>query len=156
VAEFCYFLRAQGRIRGDFPVRFAGHAYQLYERVVPRLYDEAVMLVGDAAGLAYPQSGEGIRPAVESGILAAEVALQTGPAATGEELSVYQDRIRARFGKPRSDALSGWLPAGWLPASWLQFVASRLLASRWFARRVVMDRWFLHRSEPALQTATHV
>jgi flavin-dependent dehydrogenase len=29
-----------------------------------------VLLIGDAAGLAYPESGEGIRPAVESGLIA--------------------------------------------------------------------------------------
>ena len=37
--------------------------------------------VGDAAGLAYPQSGEGIRPAVESGLMAATVVL---PVPVGE------------------------------------------------------------------------
>ncbi|MEJ0047557.1 MAG: hypothetical protein WDN04_16615 [Rhodospirillales bacterium] len=31
------------------------------------------MLVGDALGLAYARSGEGIRPAVESALLAAEI-----------------------------------------------------------------------------------
>ena len=34
------------------------------------------MLIGDAAALAYAQSGEGIRPAIESGLMAAAVALQ--------------------------------------------------------------------------------
>ena len=54
---------------GPLPERFQGHAYQLYERAAPTLADDGVLLVGDAAGLAYPQSGEGIRPAVESAII---------------------------------------------------------------------------------------
>ena len=35
-----------------------------------------MLLVGDAAGLAYPQSGEGIRPAIESGLLAAATIVE--------------------------------------------------------------------------------
>ena len=38
--------------------------------------DEGVLLIGDAAGMAYSPSGEGIRPAVESGLLAADVILE--------------------------------------------------------------------------------
>jgi flavin-dependent dehydrogenase len=37
-----------------------------------------VVLIGDAAGLAYAQSGEGIRPAIESGLLAAGAIVAAG------------------------------------------------------------------------------
>jgi len=32
----------------------------------------------------------------------------------------------------------------------MQSVARVLLGTRWFSRRVVLDRWFLHADEPAL------
>src|SRR5262249_3825074 len=76
VAEFREFLRSRGKVTCDIPARFHGHAYRLYERIVPKLADDGVLLIGDSAGLAYPQSGEGIRPAVESGMLAADVILE--------------------------------------------------------------------------------
>ena len=145
VRSFVEFLHQHGTIACHVPERFHGHAYQLYERSEPRLCDEGVLLVGDAAGLAYPQSGEGIRPAVESALLAAE----TIAAASGDyrlaRLDVYRRRVLARFGHPRGRAASDFLPA-----SWLRAVAGRLLASQRFARSVVLERWFLHMREPAM------
>ena len=55
--------------------KWHGHAYLLASAAGRRVVDDGVVLVGDAAGLAYPQSGEGIRPAVESGLMAAETIL---------------------------------------------------------------------------------
>src|SRR5438067_1932212 len=75
VGQFCGFLHDRGKICCELPERFHGHAYQLYERTVPKLIDDGVLLIGDAAGLAYPHSGEGIRPAVESGIMATETII---------------------------------------------------------------------------------
>jgi len=34
-----------------------------------------------------------------------------------------------------------------LAPGWLHALAAHLLATKWFARRVVLDRWFLHRHE---------
>ena len=58
----------------------AGHAYGLVGRSHRKILDDGVLLVGDAAGLAYPESGEGIRPAIESGLIAAhtQFSRQTG------------------------------------------------------------------------------
>jgi geranylgeranyl reductase family protein len=145
VTEFCEFLRGREKVCCDIPARFHGHAYQLYERSEPKLIDDRVLLIGDSAGLAYPQSGEGIRPAVESGLMAAEAILAAGGDFRSGRLEPYRRRITARFGRPRAKG-----PTDWLPAGGLQFLASRLMASRWFARRVVLDRWFLHASEAAL------
>lgn len=133
VASFVQFLRERGKLVAELPGRFHGHAYQLYERVVPKLVDDGVLLVGDAAGLAHPQSGEGIRPAVESGLIAAEV-ISDSP----DDLSRYAQRIAARFGPTRSFA-----PSDWLPHSWLSWAARHLLNSHWFTRRVVLNQWFL-------------
>jgi len=145
VEAFVSFLRDRGKIAGDLNGRFHGHAYQLYERTVPKLIDDQVLLIGDAAGLAYPQSGEGIRPAVESGLLAARTIHNAAGRYERALLQPYSDALTSRLGTPRTTAASNWLPA-----SWLQFVAARLMASRRFARRVVIENWFLHMHEPAL------
>ena len=117
----------------------------MYEQVQPTLVGDGVVLIGDAAGLAYAQSGEGIRAAVESGRIAADVILKGGGDYSPDRLDEYRARILARFGTPRKGSASSWLPAGCL-----HFLAARLLATRWFSRHVVLDRWFLHAGEPAL------
>lgn len=148
VQSFVDFLRSRGKIRTKIPARFHGHAYQLYERTRPVLCDDGVLLVGDAAGLAYPKSGEGIRPAVESGLLAAAVIAGADGDYARDRLEAYPRRLIERLGAPRSHGASDWLPA-----SWLRVLAARLLASKRFARRVVIERWFLHMHEPALGPA---
>jgi menaquinone-9 beta-reductase len=148
VGEFCQFLRDRHKICCEIPGRFRGHAYQLYERTVPKLIDDGVLLVGDAAGLAYPHSGEGIRPAVESGIIAAETIIAAAGDYSAFKLAPYRERILGRFGRPRAHG-----PTDWLPAGWLHFLARRLMASRRFARKVVLDQWFLHSRQPALDAS---
>jgi flavin-dependent dehydrogenase len=149
VRRFVDFLRSRGKIGCQVPERFHGHAYQLYERTQPVLCDDGVLLVGDAAGLAYPQSGEGIRPAVESGLLAAGVIAEAAGNYTRERLAAYPERLIARLGTPRRHGAGDWLPA-----SWLRALAARLLASKQFARRVVIERWFLHMHEEGLRLET--
>ena len=150
VADYTRMLADRGRVGCDIDARFKGHAYQLYERVVPRLVDDGVVLVGDAAGLAYPQSGEGIRPAVESGVIAARViaGAVSGPGAevVAESLQPYARSIKARFGSPRKSAITSWLPA-----SVLEGLAARLMGTGWFSRKVVIENWFLHSREPVLE-----
>ena len=69
------------------------------------------MLIGDAAGLAYPQSGEGIRPAIESGLLAAETIIAANGDYSRAHLESYADSFHARFGAgPVTSALSGMVP----------------------------------------------
>ena len=145
VERFCQMLRDRGKVNLPIPTRFRGHAYQLYERIVPKLVDDGVVLIGDSAGLAYPQSGEGIRPAVESGILAADTIKDCGETFTADALQSYSDALRKRLGRPRTTAARDRLPNRWLSA-----VASRLLATRWFSRQVVLDQWFLHANQPPL------
>lgn len=146
VSEFCDFLKARKKVGCAIPTRFHGHAYQLYERSAPKLVGEGMLLIGDAAGLAYPQSGEGIRPAVESAIFAADILLAANGRPAREDLEAYPERIVARFGKPRKGSGLDWLPAGAL-----RFLAARLMSTHWFSRRVVLDQWFLHRGTPALE-----
>ena len=72
VTAFVRFLQAAGRITFDVPSALLGHAYLLYGVSERKAADDGMLLIGDAAGLAYKQSGEGIRPAIESGLLAAQ------------------------------------------------------------------------------------
>ena len=146
VEAFRDLLVSWGRIPEDTPRKFHGHAYLLYAHTVRRVHDDGVLLIGDAAGLAYPQSGEGIRPAVESGLMAAKVIVETKGDYGASRLARYEDRLTERFGSRRS----GIMATDLLPSGVKRMLARRLLATEWFARRVVMDRWFLHRDQPAL------
>ena len=73
VQDFVQFLQALEKIPRDLPDKLQGHAYLLYPHALRKIFGDGVLLIGDAAGLAYAQSGEGIRPAVESALLAASV-----------------------------------------------------------------------------------
>jgi flavin-dependent dehydrogenase len=143
VRAFVEFLASRGRVPSDLPSRWLGHAYLLYDSTRPRLVDDGVLLVGDAAGLAYAQSGEGIRPAAESGLLAASVIASAAGRYGRERLEPYRQRLVARFGRSRPRALP-------LPASWVSAIGRPLLATRWFTRRVVIEDWFLHARLPPL------
>lgn len=148
VGAFTAWLQQRGKIPADIPQRFHGHAYLFYPQRRPRrVADDGVLLIGDAAGLAYPQSGEGIRPAVESALLAAETIIATQGDYRSERLAPYAERLGARFGPRR--AAPAALP--WLPVTVKRFLAGRLLANPAFTRRVVLDRWFLHRAQPVLR-----
>ena len=148
VQSFCRFLRDRGKVGCELPERFHGHAYRIYERIAPKLVDDGVLFIGDAAGLAYPQSGEGIRPAIESGLMAADVLAAAAGDYRRVKLEPYARAIAARFGTPRSGSITDRLPS-----AFLQFAGARLLVSRWFTRHVVLDRWFLHSQTPALALA---
>jgi flavin-dependent dehydrogenase len=150
VAEFLRFLRDAGRLPFELPAGLHGHAYLLHGQAQrPLAPAPAALLAGDAAGLAYPRSGEGIRPAVESGLLAAR-CIRTGGGLASEELGrAYARALEARLGPrrpPRRPGLGDLLPPAFARAA-----AGRLLASPWFVRRVVVDRWFTHRAQPALR-----
>jgi len=134
---------------GEVPIRFHGHAYHLHAGAGQPVIDDGLLLIGDAAGLAYPQSGEGIRPAIESGILAAQSILSAEGAYDRSQLLPYQNGLERRFGKVRSTKAAN--PFGLIPLAWRKSLAKNLLKSRWFVRRVVLENWFLHRQQPALR-----
>jgi flavin-dependent dehydrogenase len=140
-AEFLDFLRITRRISVDASSpRWRGHAYRLSGTPRRRAVDDAVMLVGDAAGLAYPQSGEGIRPAIESGLMAALTIVEANGRYTRDRLEPYARHLQRRFGEgPVAHLLSRLVPTA-IPTA----LALRLLDTSWFVRRVVLDRWFLH------------
>jgi len=143
--EFVAFLRKRRRIpEASWPWR--GHAYLVSDAPQRRAVDTGVVLIGDAAGIAYPQSGEGIRPAIESGLLAASAIVDARGLYSAEQLAMYERGLRRRFGGAR------YRPA--LPRPIVEGLGARLapwlLGNRWFTRHLVLDRWFLNAREPAL------
>jgi len=147
VEQFAACLRQWGRIDFDLPQRLHGHAYLLSDQSPRRRIDDGVLLIGDAAGMAYPASGEGIRPAVETGLLAA-AAIRSAKSSGfhRSDLEGYERAILARFGRPKP-APADRDPR---PPAWQIGLGRRLLSWPWFARHIVMDRWFLHTHEPPL------
>jgi geranylgeranyl reductase family protein len=151
VEEFLQWLAATGRVPAGVPARLRGHAYLLHGESPRPLAAEGALLVGDAAGLAYARSGEGIRPAVESGLLAARAVREGIGRPPLEMARAYARAVLARLGPRPGRARPGL--TGRLPARWRGWLAARALASPRFARRVVVERWFLHRHEPSLAAA---
>lgn len=137
--DFVATMKATGRLPADLPGRFKGHAYLLYDHAERPLVDDGLLLVGDAAGLAYTQSGEGIRPAIESALLAAEV-IRRAPDLSTQCMHEYGDAIAERFGQRGSGAEQGFEMPGWVKMP----LASTLMRSHWFTRKVVTEKWFLH------------
>lgn len=143
VGRFLDFLQARGALPAGSPRKLRGHAYLLYGLSPRPLVGDRLLLVGDAAGLADPRSGEGIRPAIESGLLAAAVVLRSAGGYGRAELMPYQKAMVRRFGRRDAhpvSALSALVPPALRPR-----IARWALASRLVAKHVILDRWFLHR-----------
>lgn len=148
VAGFREFLKSTGKIAFDLPASFPGHSYLLRSCSRRDAGGEGILLIGDAAGLAYPQSGEGIRPAIESGLLAARAILSADGLDSPKLAENYRRLLSQRF-ESSADELTyrlGRRLPGWLLSSLARF----LFASRWFSRRVILDGWFLRCQEPGL------
>ncbi len=139
VKEFCQYLTAQGKIPPDITEKYNGHAYLLYNHAVREMVADYVLLIGDSAGLAYPQSGEGIRPAVESAMLAANVIRSCAGDYSKEKLQAYNDLVQQHFGQrlPGPDSMER------LPMFVKQIFARQLMKTHWFTKNVVTDKWFL-------------
>jgi flavin-dependent dehydrogenase len=102
------------------------------------------MLIGDAAGFRLCAERRSIRPAIESGMMAATAILNARGLYSRDRLAPYETALGARFGsstRPRSSAL---------PASLTSALAVGLMRVPAFVRHVVLDRWFLRSGEPAL------
>lgn len=123
--------------------RRKGHAYLLYPHATRPLCADGALLIGDAAGLAYPESGEGIRPAIESAMLAAAAIRACNGDYTRERLAGYADAVQARYGARACPGHAG-SHASALPGVLKQLAASLLMRTHWFTQQVVTRRWFLH------------
>jgi menaquinone-9 beta-reductase len=114
----------------------SGHAYLLYGHSARNPVDDGVMLIGDAAGLAYAQSGEGIRPAVESGLMAAQVIRAAEGQYTRNRLEHYRALLEKAYGNGRSFSSH-------LPRNLRNRLGRFLLTTNWFCRNMVVEKWFL-------------
>ena len=142
---FVEFLRAAGRLTGQPSWRWRGHAYRVSMPSRRQFAAAGAVLVGDSAGLADPRSGEGIGPAIQSGLLAAATIAACDGRYRHDDLDAYARSIQARFGAgARRVPL---LPM--VPSSMAAWIAKRLTEHPWFVRHVVLDRWFLHRTAAA-------
>lgn len=134
VREFAAFLQGELRLRLN-ALKWRGHAY-FARGVGPRpIVADGILIVGDAAGLAYPESGEGICPAIESGRTAAETLIAADGKHDVGSLAPYVELLRRQHP-----------PARPYPAP-LQSAAAAigrvLLGSPAFTRQVLLNRWFL-------------
>jgi len=139
VARFTAFLERTGRLPHHAGQPWHGHAYLVSAPVTRRTLGDGVLLAGDAAGLAWPQSGEGIRPAIQSGLFAAQTIVEAAGRYTRDRLRRYDTWLREKFAaSPAVRALSPLVPAAvWMP------LARRLLGHPTFVRSVVLNRGFL-------------
>ncbi|HEY7543079.1 MAG TPA: geranylgeranyl reductase family protein [Methylomirabilota bacterium] len=132
-------LRAAGRLPADLAIEpFRGHAYVVRRRAPRRLAGDRFCLVGDAAGLARDLSGEGIGPAIKSGILAAEAV--EARLRRGIGLDAYAAAIVRRYGTGET----GWLgrQLARIPDSWARVIVRAVLNTEATRRHVVFGRIF--------------
>ena len=149
VIAFAGFLQREGKVppRAADWRQWEGHAYALAGDGGPAVSD-GLMLVGDAAGLAERESGEGIGPAVESACAAAKTIIEANGRYATDDLQQYADWVRAHALPPGLMAsLRARVPA---------LVGRTLLRSPAFAR-LVIERWFLRApiAEPSPQREIH-
>jgi len=143
MAGFREVLERRGVVVPGSPDGFRGHAYLVCQgQKGRRRVDDGALLVGDSAGLALPLSGEGVLPAVESAILAAQTIVAANGDYCRDKLEPYVTRLDDRFGRESPE-----IP---LPSGLLGLIGTGLLSIPPFVRHIVLDRWFLHRSRKGL------
>ena len=132
-------LRASGRLPLDLAIEpFRGHAYVVRRQAPRRLAGDRFCLVGDAAGLARDLSGEGIGPAIRSGILAAGAVEDT--LRRGAPLQSYATTIVSRYGSGEP----GWLgrQLGRMPEALSRVLVRTILGTGATRRHVVLGGVF--------------
>jgi flavin-dependent dehydrogenase len=135
---FADFLERAGIVRHASRLPFQGHAY-LAAGVGPRpLAGPGMLVVGDSGGFAYPESGEGIKPAIQSGRWAAEMLIGSEPADAADR---YVRAVTSAYPRVRT------YPPLIRPVA--TATGRQLMRSRAFARNVLLNRWFLRLSLPA-------
>jgi geranylgeranyl reductase family protein len=137
VSAFAAYLEQSDRAPGASRAKWRGHAYLASGTGSRPLADAGVLLIGDAAGLAYPESGEGIKPAIESACLAARTVIAARGRHGVDDLQPYATTMRRMH------------PPAWHPPPALEGVTTAIgramLRSALLTRHLVLDRWFLRR-----------
>ena len=135
VEAFAEFLERTAKAPGATRAHWRGHAYLASGVGSRAVVGDGLALIGDAAGLAYPESGEGIKPAIESAVLAAECLIAAGGRCGRDDLRPYETVLRQRH--------PAVAPRGVRVSAAIATVGRALLRSPAFTRHVVLDRWFL-------------
>jgi flavin-dependent dehydrogenase len=138
-------LRASGRLPDEVMLDpFKGHAYVVRRRAPRRLAGARFCLVGDAAGLARDLSGEGIGPAIRSGLLAADAI--EAYLRRGASLVAYEHAIVNRYGSGET----GWVgrQLARVPDRWTRGLVRTVLRLGPTRRHVVLGRIFGMREVP--------
>lgn len=135
VSRFLSLIESNRLADIPLPRRMQGHAYRLASTDVEPVADEHVVLVGDAAGLAHPVSGEGIRPAIESGLRAGRAIVRALNGKSDLPLEEYSAWV-----KTRSRRLERGIPR---ESRLFQCLGRFALNSRFLSRRFVLDNCFL-------------
>ncbi len=153
VEDFLKYLKTTRGLRIERQLRFSGHAYFLFGESHREIVADGLLLIGDSAGLAFAQSGEGIRPAVESGLIAADAIVAAEGNFSTAKLRSYERALLKRFGCAHTSAEKF---SKYVPIPLRNAVARTLLRTPKFARFVV-DEWFLRAGDtrldlPAAQT----
>lgn len=147
--RFLELLHHDGAFSGPLPHAAHGHAYSLYDGSLASILGEGVLLIGDAAGLADPNSGEGIRPAVESGLLAAAAIHAAQKDYHHYQFANFHKQMLARYGRgatpSRKPSEQGFLQP------FQNRLANFLIGNGLFSRHVILKNWFLHSRQPALR-----
>jgi flavin-dependent dehydrogenase len=142
VEAFAAFAGARG-VAPPAIETWRGHAYVAGAPQTIRRTGDGILLVGDAAGLANPKTGEGIGPAVESALVAARTIAAAGADVGVDRLSSYDAFVARRWQQ--------WSPveaaAGAIPSIVLRPIVGSLLRTRAFVQNVIVNRWFLHAYE---------
>jgi geranylgeranyl reductase family protein len=139
-------LHRSGRLPRDLRIEpFRGHAYVVRRRAPRRLAGDRFCLVGDAAGLARDLSGEGIGPAIRSGLLAAQAV--EAHVRRGAALASYAAAIVDRYGSGET----GWVgrQLARVPGAVARVVVRAILGTAATRRHVVFGRIFGMREAPA-------
>jgi geranylgeranyl reductase family protein len=135
VREFVALLESSGVNLRMSDMKWRGHAYFATGVGSRPLAAEGILVAGDAAGLAYPESGEGICPAIESGRLAAQTLINARGQYDRASLTSYACELQRKH--PAVQPATG-------PLRKLTAAAGRmLLGSQAFTRHILLDRWFL-------------
>ncbi|GFO69673.1 geranylgeranyl reductase [Geomonas limicola] len=146
LAAYLEHLRKCGALPGTAELPFKGHAYLPFRAGNGRrIVGDRALVIGDAAGLAYPESGEGILPAIESAILAAQAILCASSDYRPRWLEPYATAVAERFA-----VAAGPVHRLGLPAPVQRLGTRLLLGNSWLTRHLVLDRWFLHREQRPL------
>ena len=135
IEEFVAFLERRHTLEPGSRPRWHGHAYMAWGAGARPILADGLLVVGDAAGLAFPESGEGIKPAIESGRLAAETLIAAGGQTDVSALRPYEEEILRRHPPAKPPAAAVRVT--------LAMLGRALLRSPTFTRHVVLDRWFL-------------